>query len=211
MSNYRLRLAKPSDAKGIADVHYLIRKTGALGIFAMMGKPFLRKYYKIILNDPYELVVCAENDKGQIIGFNSSTLDAKAQKENLKKHRFELAFAALSSLVCNPSLIKPLYERWKTINSSPKSSQFFIQEGVRGEYWAWSPNEKNPAGSVALSKAYKDILRALGVREVYCEVDAENEKAVSYHKLMRDEIVDTLILPDGRKRYLLKTNLVKTK
>lgn len=211
MSNYRLRLAKPSDAKDIADVHYSIRETGALGIFAMMGKPFLRCYYRIILNDPYELVVCAENENGKIIGFNSSTLDAKAQKDNLKRHRFMLALSAFTSIVFNPKLIGPLYERWKTVNSTPSSKQFFVQEGARGEYWAWSPHEKSPAGSVALSKAYKEILKALGVKELFCEVDADNEKAVSYHKLMHDEIVEEILLPDGRRRYLLRTSLVKQK
>ncbi len=211
MSSYRLRLAKPSDAKDIADVHYSIRETGALGIFAMMGKPFLRCYYRIILNDPYELVVCAENENGKIIGFNSSTLDAKAQKENLRKHRISLAIAAATSIIRKPSLIKPLYDRWKTVTSNPNASQYFVQEGARGEYWAWNPNEKSPAGSVALSRAYKDILKALGVTELYCEVDAENEKAVAYHRLMRDEIVKTIILPDGRKRHILKTKLSKTK
>ena len=78
MAKYKLRLAKPSDAKEIANLHYSIREQGAPGIFAMMGKPFLKKYYKIVLNDPNEVVICAENEKGQIVGFNSSTLDAKA-------------------------------------------------------------------------------------------------------------------------------------
>ena len=73
MAKYKLRLAKPSDAKEIANLHYSIREQGAPGIFAMMGKPFLKKYYKIVLNDPNEVVICAENEKGQIVGFNSST------------------------------------------------------------------------------------------------------------------------------------------
>lgn len=77
MAKYKLRLAKPSDAKEIANLHYSIREQGAPGIFAMMGKPFLKKYYKIVLNDPNEVVICAENEKGQIVGFNSSTLMQK--------------------------------------------------------------------------------------------------------------------------------------
>ena len=90
MAKYKLRLAKPSDAKEIANLHYSIREQGAPGIFAMMGKPFLKKYYKIVLNDPNEVVICAENEKGQIVGFNSSTLDAKAQMDNLRRKRVQL-------------------------------------------------------------------------------------------------------------------------
>ena len=110
MAKYKLRLAKPSDAKEIANLHYSIREQGAPGIFAMMGKPFLKKYYKIVLNDPNEVVICAENEKGQIVGFNSSTLDAKAQMDNLRRKRVQLAFAAFTSILANPKLIKPLFD-----------------------------------------------------------------------------------------------------
>lgn len=115
MAKYKLRLAKPSDAKEIANLHYSIREQGAPGIFAMMGKPFLKKYYKIVLNDPNEVVICAENEKGQIVGFNSSTLDAKAQMDNLRRKRVQLAFAAFTSILANPKLIKPLFDRYKSM------------------------------------------------------------------------------------------------
>ena len=46
MAKYKLRLAKPSDAKEIANLHYSIREQGAPGIFAMMGKPFLKNTTK---------------------------------------------------------------------------------------------------------------------------------------------------------------------
>ena len=81
MTKYKLRIAKPSDAKEIANLHYSIQE-GTPGIFAMMGKPFLKRYYKIVLNDPNKVAICAENEKGQIVGFNNSTLDAKAQMNN---------------------------------------------------------------------------------------------------------------------------------
>ena len=114
MAKYKLRLAKPSDAKEIANLHYSIREQGAPGIFAMMDKPFLKRYYKIVLNDPNEVVICAENEKGQIVGFNSSTLDAKAQMDNLRRKRVQLAFAAFTSILSNPKLIRPLFDRYKS-------------------------------------------------------------------------------------------------
>lgn len=60
MKEIRYRLAKPSDAKQIAAIHYGIREQYDVGIFARLGKPFLRRYYSIMLNDPWEVVVCAE-------------------------------------------------------------------------------------------------------------------------------------------------------
>lgn len=50
MAKYKLRLAKPSDAKEIANLHYSIREQEAPGIFAMMGKPFLKKFFYNLLN-----------------------------------------------------------------------------------------------------------------------------------------------------------------
>ncbi|MFR7825042.1 MAG: hypothetical protein ACLU30_18970 [Odoribacter splanchnicus] len=65
MAKYKLRLAKPSDAKEIANLHYSIREQGAPGIFAMMGKPFER-YYKIVLNDPNEVVIVQKTKKARL-------------------------------------------------------------------------------------------------------------------------------------------------
>lgn len=210
MAKYKLRLAKPGDAKEIANLHYSIREQGAPGIFAMMGKPFLKRYYKIVLNDPNEVVICAENEKGQIVGFNSSTLDAKAQMDNLRKKRFLLAFAALTSIFSNPKLIRPLFDRYKSMHSS-SPTKYFVSEGARGEYWAWSAAEKDPVGSVEMNMAYRAILKALGVKEIYYEVDAANKKVLAYHKLHKDIILETITLPDGRERYLMKSDLTRNR
>ena len=208
MSQYKFRLAKPSDAKEIANLHYSIREQGALGIFAMMDKYFLRRYYKIILNDPNEVVICAENQKGHIVGFNSCTLDAQAQMNTLRKKRFQLAFTAFTSILINPKLIKPLIDRYKSMKKQ-SSSQYFAKEGVRGEYWAWDIAEKDPIGSMEMNMAYRDILRALGIKELFYEVDVANKKVLAYHKLHKDIIIDTIILPDGRERHIMKSDLTR--
>ena len=65
------RIAKVSDAKQIAQIHYSVRHKHPLGIFSQMGFSFLKQYYRVILDDPYEIIICAENDKREIVGFNS--------------------------------------------------------------------------------------------------------------------------------------------
>ena len=118
MKEIRYRLAKPSDAKQIAAIHYGIREQYDVGIFARLGKPFLRRYYSIMLNDPWEVVVCAEKE-GRIMGFSSYTLDAAHQMAVYRKHRLALAFGALPSLIRRPSLIKLLWLRTLRSDSSP--------------------------------------------------------------------------------------------
>ena len=61
MGDIQFRLAKPKDAKQIAYVHYHIRDKYDQGFFAHVNYAFLKQYYKIMLNDPNEVFVCAEN------------------------------------------------------------------------------------------------------------------------------------------------------
>lgn len=91
--------------------------------------------------------------------------------------------------------------------SSP--TKYFVSEGVRGEYWAWKAAEKDPVGSVEMNMAYRAVLRALGVKEVFYEVDTGNKKVLAYHKLHKDVIIETINLPDGRERYLMKSDLTR--
>ena len=57
MSEIRFRLAKPSDAKQIANCHWHVRDRYTTGIFLSLGESFLREYYKILLDDPYEVFI----------------------------------------------------------------------------------------------------------------------------------------------------------
>ena len=83
----KYRIAKAVDSKYIVELHYNIRETYSIGVFSLLGKSFLKRYYKIILNDPNSVVVCAEDEFGVIQGFCSATLDVEAQLDNIKKQK----------------------------------------------------------------------------------------------------------------------------
>ena len=123
------RIAKVSDAKQIAQIHYSVRHKHPLGIFSQMGFSFLKQYYRVILDDPYEIIICAENDKREIVGFNSGTLDANWQMNTLRRHKLSLGLAALGSIICNPRLIKPLVQRYKS-TAKKSNYQFVYKEGA---------------------------------------------------------------------------------
>lgn len=208
MGKIRFRLAKPCDAKQISDIHYAVRENYPVGIFAQMGKSFLRQYYKIILNDPYEVVICAENEKGEIVGFNSATLDAEAQMKNFRSHKIKLGLAAIGSIICNPSLIKPLFARYKSTQKNSKY-HFVANKGTRGEYWSWKVSEKDPISCIEMNASFRAVLKALGIKELFFEVDKVNDKIVTFHKANKAEEVETIILPDGRERVLMKSDLTR--
>ena len=205
MSEILYRIAKPSDAKQISYCHWHVRDRYTKGIFLSLGESFLRAYYKIILDDPHEVIICAEKN-GRIIGFASTTLDAAAQAKNLKAHKWRLGFAAIGAIICKPSLFKAVWQRYRSLSNDNKAPSFVHTEGVRGEYWCWLKSEEdNSLSSMELSNIKNRILYDLGVRELFFEVDKFNSHVYKYHIKVNKAIpVEEITLPDGRERVLMK-------
>jgi hypothetical protein len=197
------RIAKPIDAKQIAKIHYAVRGKHPLGIFSQMNVEFLKQYYTILLNDPYEIIVCAENEHGKIVGFNSGTLDAQRQMDHLRKNKIRLGFSALPAIIKSPALLHALRQRYKATKGN-NECRFVYTNGARGDFWAWSPYHKDPLSAVELSMKANAVFAALGITHLYIEVDTDNKEVLSFHKAQKAEIEQTIILPDGRERVLLK-------
>lgn len=208
MANIRFRIAKPSDAKQIADCHWHVRDRYSQGIFLNLGERFLRCYYKIILDDPYEIVVCAENSDGKILGFCSATLDGVKQAQNLKKHKIKLGLAALTAIIINPKLLKEVWFRYKSLSNKDNSGGFIHTQGVRVEYWCWRKDEERNSLSVEMSYVKDNVLVDLGYNEVFFEVDKFNKAVYKFN--IRDcdtEPLEEITLPDGRIRVLFRKTI----
>ena len=207
MSNIRFRLAKPVDAKALARLHYDVRDTYSVGYFAQMGLPFLKAYYKVVLSDPYEVVVCAEED-GKLCGFCSASLDINKQMELMNKKKFLLLWPALLTFIGKPSMIGATIKRWK-VSQHKDDEKLIPKEGVRCEYWTWDANNKNSEYSVALWNAYLQILYTLGVKKLPIDVDDVNKKVMKFHLLNNAVATEHITLSDGRERTLLEYDLEK--
>lgn len=202
MNDIRYRLAKPSDAKQIANCHWHVRDRYHQGIFLSLGKSFLCKYYKIILGDPNEVVVCAEHKTLGIVGFCNATLDARAQAERLRKNKFSLVFSALISIISTPSLIKSVWQRYRSLSN--KGPQFVHVDGVRSEYWCWMKEAGDGFQSMEMNQIFKNVLFDLGVREMYAEVDKFNKHVYKYFTSKKNiDVLEEITLPDGRERVFL--------
>jgi hypothetical protein len=206
----KYRLAKPCDVREIVDIHYAVRETYPVGVFAKLGKNFLRQYYKIILSDKNQVVVCAEDENGKIQGFCSATLDVEQQFAHILRNKWYLGLAAIDSIFLKPSLFKSLISRYKSVTHD-FGEKFIVTKGARGEYWAWSSANKDPISSMELHEVHLEIMKALGVRELYFEVDAINKKVFLFHKFNGAELIEKTILSDGRERAWMKYNLVDRK
>ncbi len=209
MGKIKFRLAKPSDAKQIASCHWRVRDRYTDGIFLSLGKGFLTAYYEVILNDPNEIIVCAENEVGRIVGFSSGTLDAASQANLLRCNVLKLGFWAVIGIIRHPSFIKGVWQRYRSLkdNDAPR---FVHTEGPRTDYLCWEKGEPNSIAMMSMEKVKLNIMYEFGVREVYFETDQQNERLYKYY--LREKTVSLVHeykIPDGRIRGLFKRVLTK--
>lgn len=212
MSKIKFRIGKPSDAKQITEAHWTVRDRYSEGIFISLGKRFLKAYYDIVLNDPNEIIIVAENENNEIVGFSSGSLDAKSQAKSIKNHKIKLGLAAIIGVISNPSLIAGVWQRYKSLNGDNKTQQFLHMEGARSEYLCWKKNAEGSINMMLLDKIKFKIMSELGVNEVFFEIDRHNERL--FKAQQRDKTITLLSeyeLPDGRIRGLFKKILTNKK
>lgn len=205
----RFRLAKPSDTKSLAELHWAASATQPDGFMFKLGIYFFIRYYRITLNEKNSVILCAEDLNGNILGFTSGTLSAEEHTKSLKKHRFDLLLAAIPQLIRKPQLIGGLLSRQQSLSSNDKNNIYVVTNGPRCEYWAWKNTTEFPGGSVLLFKRWLKLMADLGIRNLQTEVDTSNDKAVRMHKLLGAKLTKEITTPDGRQRlifeYIFKT------
>ena len=199
MSNIKFRLAKPSDAKQIAYVHYHIRDKYDQGFFAQVNYAFLKQYYKVVLNDPCEVVVCAEDENQKIVGFSSGSLDSERQFKMMRKKKFSFVFPLLTSALAKPQLIKSALDRFKSTKGD-SANEYVTPKGARVEYWGWLPGRDDSDQSVVMQDILFYTMKMLGAEKLFFEVDKVNKRIFKFHKINGAEEVKTFLMPDGRER-----------
>lgn len=204
----RIRIAKPSDSTSIAEIHYQSREKLSGGFFSRVSKYFLYRYYKIILDDPNSVIVCAEDSSGRISGFASGTLDAEKQFSNLRKYKFRLALALIPSIIRNPKILYEAIIRY--LSTQAKGGYNYVSvTGPRTEFWVWDVRNKNTIWAGVLNNTHLHVLFLLGIKKVKFEVDAENQAVVRFSERNGAELLGQFILGDGRERFIMQYDLVK--
>ena len=208
MSQLRIRIAKKSDFREISEIHYLSRKSLSDGFFSFATKRFIYLYYKIMLDDPNFLVLCAEDKTNKINGFVSASLDAKEQFKNLSNHKISLGCSLIPLLFSRPYLLIEAFKRYRSLLGE-SDEKFINVDGARGEFWVWDIRKKNSVWPVILYNSHLHLLSLLGLEKMNFEVDKKNRKILKFHKQNGAEILDVFTLPDGRERFLMCYHLKK--
>ena len=203
------RLAKINDAKNLANLHIKCAKSQKGGFFHKLGFIFLKNYYRIEINNPSSLILIAENESNQFLGFHSGTLKAEEHFKSLKKNKILLFLCILPKIFVDINLLKQIYIRYSSISGKNSKINFGVKEGPRGEYWGWDPSMPNPKEALILHKKWHLILKNLGSDYVRSEVDLINERVYKSIKIMGGNILEEITLSDGRKRAIVEYDLNK--
>jgi hypothetical protein len=204
----KIRVAKPSDSKSIADIHFASRDQLALGFFSQVSKMFLVHYYKVVLDDPNSVVVCAEDKDGTICGFASATLNAEKQFANMRKHKIRLGLALIPTIIMKPHILLDALSRYASTQGKG-DKKYVAVSGVRGEYWVWDPRNNNTIWAGVLNNTHLHVLKVLGAKQLHFEVDADNLGVVRFSERNGAELLDRVMLSDGRERLIMSYDLVK--
>lgn len=206
MANIKFRLAKPSDVGQIAYVHYHIRDKYDQGFFAQVNYAFLKQYYKVVLDDPCEVVICAEDENKKIVGFSSGSLDSERQFKLMRKKKWRFFLPLLSLALVNPKILVDAFDRYKSTENNSEN-EYVITTGARIEYWGWLPGQNDSGKSVKMQELLFYTMKLLGAEELFFEVDTINAKVLRFHKKNGAEVVRSFMMPDGRERVVLMYDL----
>lgn len=199
MGDIQFRLAKPSDADQIAYVHFHIRDKYDKGFFAQVNYSFLRQYYKVVLDDPCEVIVCAEDANHKIVGFSSGSLNSERQFERMRKKKLSFVWPLITSALSKPSLIRDAFSRFKSTKTN-STEKYVSTVGARVEYWGWLPGRTDSDNSIIMQDIMFYMMKLLGAEKLYFEVDKVNKRIFKFHKINGAEEVRSFIMPDGRER-----------
>ena len=202
----KIRVAEKKDYISIAKIHYFSRELLGSGFFSLTNKFFLRKYYKILLQDQDFVVMCVEDKEKRIIGFVSASLDAQKQFKTLSKHKFSLGLTLIPSILLRPTFLFDILRRYRS--SIGKNKERFVNvKGARGEFWVWDVRYKNPLWAIKLYQSHLRFLQKLGLEKMFFEVDIENKKILSFHQKNGAKTNEKYLLPDGRERIIMYYDL----
>jgi hypothetical protein len=200
----RFRLAKPSDARALARLHYICSLIQPDGFMYRLGERFLTQYYRILLDSPASLILCAEAGTAGIIGLVSASIDAGVEFKALQKRRLRLLLAALPALVRRPKLIRSVRSRERSLSAARVGEGFVVASGARLAFWAWSPAHPSGGQATRLLRTAMKLLKALGVESARLEVDRVNRKVEAIHRLMGGKVIDEFVTGDGRRRIVIE-------
>ena len=134
-------------------------------------------------------------------------MDAESQAVSIRSHKIKLGFAALLGLVFHPSYFKGVWQRYTSLKSTD-DHKFLHMKGARSEYLCWKKGAEGSISMMLLDKIKFKMMHELGIKEVFFEIDRQNERLFNAQQRMKNiTLLEEYTLPDGRVRGLFRMDL----
>jgi DNA-binding transcriptional LysR family regulator len=179
-----IRFAKPHDANALAEIHLSVSGTLSDSLIPQLGRGFLVHYYRMLLDEPHSVVMCAVDLNRQVLGFASGSTDAPEHTRHLKANRLRLLLGALPALLAKPGLAWTMKQRGKASLSHYKDGE------SHSFFWAWKPGVRPVGGAVILFNRWLAVMRLTGNGGVFIDVDKQNDKVATFHRKMGAVVIE---------------------
>ena len=199
----KLRFAKTTDFSSLAKLHLECSTSQPGGFMYKLGLPFLRTYYKLLIKEKSSVIIVADDENGNLLGFASGTMDAEAHLKNLKRNFLRIGISLIPAIIKSPKILNNVLDHEKFVFLKDGYIQYGVISGPRSEYWAWRHNDKSNM-SIPLLKIWLRIMFTLGAASVKAEVDINNKNLLVIYKFLGAKVVEDLELKDGRKRVVIE-------
>ncbi len=170
-----------------------------------LGREFLKFYYSVFLRSDETVTLCAEDEKGTIVGFSAATKVSKGFNSRLIKDNFSrFIIVSLKMLFTNPKalirLMMNLTKKSETVEDDEDYAELF-SIGVD------SSQQGKGIGRLLLTQT-EDALRREGVDKVSLTTDFDNnESALGFYHSMGYTTLYVFTTYPNRKMYRLIKNL----
>lgn len=158
-----IREATPADVPAIAAMHARVMTKAFL---PTLGEPFLRVFFRALVDDPASPTLVAERD-GDVIGYTSGSASVRGfRRRFVIRHGIRAGVAAIPRLV-RPDVVRRMVELFRYPEQTeglPDAEHTLI--GVRPK--------TAPGLGMELTKHALRALADLGVEEIKCYVAADN-------------------------------------
>ena len=203
----KLRIAKPRDAAGLAEVYWCTASKLPESFLPTLGRVFLARYHRILIAEPNSIVLCLQDLNGRVVGFASGTSAMEEHMAALSRNRVALVLSAIPAITRRPSTLWAMYKRFRAARHCKGEEGFILGAGPRLEYWGCIEGAVAPAEALDLIRAWLAIFWRLGGHSVSCEVDHSNDRVLRIHKAFGAKVERKFITGDGRERFILKYDL----
>jgi ribosomal protein S18 acetylase RimI-like enzyme len=191
---YRIRAAAAQDVRAVVNIH---RKMFPGFLMTLMGPGFLSGYYQSILDSSVGLLLVAENEAGDVIGFVSGFTSPSAFYGFFRKRKYRLALMSLFYVAFRPGLWARILENVSTVERVA-DAQSDSKSAELSSIAVLSTVEGRGCGK-SLVERFVAECAAAGLPSIVLTTDAENNDRVnSFYEKLGFEKVLTFKRSQGR-------------